>query len=82
MPQNKAKNRTNADALIGAHAIVQETIDNLHESGSVKVKGLVWTARSTDDDITIPAGSLVTVCEISGVKLICKPKAETSAADN
>ena len=77
MPQSKTKNRTNADALIGTHGIVQEEIDNLCEKGSVKVKALVWTARSIDDTVKIPAGTIVTVCDIAGVKLICKPQIET-----
>lgn len=76
MPQNKSKNRTNVDALIGTHGIVEEDIDNLHETGSVKVKALMWTARSTDDTVKIPAGSIVRICEISGVKLICEPQVE------
>lgn len=73
LPQSKP-NRMNADALIGSHGIVEETVDNLRETGSVKVKSLVWTARSTDDAVTIPAGSLVTIREIRGVKLICEPR--------
>ncbi len=72
LPQSKP-NKMNADALIGSHAIVEEEINNLLETGSVKVKALVWTARSTDDKVVIPSGTIVTVCEIAGVKLICKP---------
>ncbi len=78
LPQSKPTNM-NADALIGTHAIVEETIDNLRETGSVKVKSLVWTARSTDDSVVIPAGNLVTVCEIRGVKLICEPRRANEA---
>ena len=73
LPQSKPSN-LNADALIGATAVVEEAIDNVYGKGSVKIKGLVWTARSTEDDVKIPAGSLVTVCDIAGVKLICKRK--------
>lgn len=78
LPQSKPV-KTNADALIGSHGIVEEEINNLRETGSVKSKALVWTARSTDDAVIIPAGSLVTVCEIRGVKLICKPLETTDA---
>ena len=63
---------TNADALIGAKGIVEEKIDNLHETGSVKLRGLVWSARSADEAVTIEAGSIVTVEKIVGVKLICR----------
>ncbi len=73
LPQSKPSS-TNADALIGTHGIVEEEIDNLRETGSVKVKALVWTARSTDDSVTIPAGTVVMIREISGVKLICEPQ--------
>ena len=78
LPQHSKSTKTNADALIGTHGIVVEEINNIHETGSVKVKSLVWTARSTDDAVTIPAGSIVTICEISGVKLICKMQNEES----
>lgn len=75
LPQSKST-KTNADALIGEHAVVQEEINNIYETGSVKVKSLVWTARSVDDSVVIPAGSIVTVTEIRGVKLICKMQSE------
>ena len=70
----KKKHQTNSDALIDAKGIVEEEINNIHEAGSVKVRGLVWTARSASDDIIIPAGTVVRVVEISGVKLICEPQ--------
>lgn len=75
LPQSKPT-QMNADAMIGTHCLVTETIDNLHEQGSVKIKGVVWSARSTDDAVKIEAGQLVTVAEIAGVKLICKPYTE------
>ena len=68
----------NADSLIGEIGIVQEEINNLAESGSVKIRSLVWTARSADNETVIPAGTAVTVTEIRGVKLICKPNEETN----
>lgn len=60
---------TNADRCIGAPAIVTQRIDNLHETGSVTLKGTVWTARSADNGI-IEEGETVTVRAIEGVKLI------------
>ena len=71
LPQSRPQN-LNADALIGMHAVVQEEINNLYETGSVKVNGLVWSARSVAEGDMIPAGSIVTVREIRGVKLICE----------
>ena len=71
MPKKK-EHKMNVDAMIGARGIVEEEIDNIREKGSVKVRGLIWTARSANDEVTIPAGSVVTVMQVSGVKLICK----------
>jgi membrane protein implicated in regulation of membrane protease activity len=70
LPQSRST-RMNADSLIGDHAVVVEEINNLRETGSVKINALVWTARSTDNAVIIPAGSLVKVEAIEGVKLIC-----------
>lgn len=65
---------TNADALIGQTAIVTENLDNLAQSGAVRVNGLEWSARSVDDCIKAEKGTLVVIREINGVKLICEPK--------
>lgn len=59
---------TNADRVIGREARVTEDIDNLNSGGAVSVDGKVWTARS-ETDAPIPAGSLVRVLRIEGVKL-------------
>lgn len=61
---------TNADCSIGRAAVVTERIDNLAATGAVKLDGVVWTARSTDDAVAIEAGERVTVRAIEGVKLI------------
>ena len=61
--------RTNIDRIIGERAIVTEEIDNLRAIGSVKADGKSWSARSADGSI-IPAGSVVEVQKIDGVKLI------------
>ena len=70
----REKEKTKSDALIGARGIVEDEIDNIHETGSVKIRGLVWSARSANDAVKIPVGSLVTIKEIVGVKLICEPE--------
>ena len=62
--------KTNADSLIGETCLVDEPINNIKSEGSVKVKSLTWTARSTDDDITFKKGDRVVVTDIKGVKLI------------
>ena len=61
---------TNADRSIGRTAVVTERIDNLAATGAVKLDGVVWTARSTDDAVAIESGERVTVRAIEGVKLI------------
>lgn len=60
---------TNADRVIGAAALVTETIDNTQAQGQVKVNGQVWSARS-EQDVVIPAGTDVKVLRIEGVKVI------------
>lgn len=67
--KSKSGAKTNADALIGQAAVVTEEISNLNAKGSVKIRGLEWSARSSNGD-DIPKESYVTVKEIDGVKLI------------
>lgn len=59
---------TNADRVIGAEAMVTEDIDNIQGKGAVQVSGVTWTARS-EHDVTIPAGTLVKILRIEGVKV-------------
>ena len=61
--------KTNADALIGQSAVVTEEISNINSKGSVKIRGLEWSARSVTGD-TIQKEAYVTVKEIDGVKLL------------
>ena len=63
------KEPTNADRVIGETAYVTEQIDNIRETGAVKVLGAEWSARSRDDSI-IPSGAKVKVVEIRGVKAV------------
>ena len=60
---------TNADRNIGESGITLTEINNLEAKGEVKVKGVVWTARSENGEV-IPKGSEVRVKSIEGVKLI------------
>ncbi|MGM9681463.1 MAG: NfeD family protein [Eubacteriales bacterium] len=66
---------TNADRVIGMTAVVTEEIDNVAETGEVKVGGIRWTARS-QDGTKIEKGAEVVVLEIEGVKLICRRRTE------
>ena len=71
-PLCRRQQATNADRIIGQTAVVTEPIDNVLETGAVKINGKIWTARSTTD-AQIAIGTRVTVVEIRGVKAIVKP---------
>lgn len=69
---NKNREKTNASGVIGKQAIVTREIDNLHGEGQVTVGGQEWSARNTEGDKVIPEGTIVTVEEIKGVKLMVR----------
>ena len=59
---------TNTDALIGRVCMVTEDIDPL-EGGRVKLGDVTWRAHSKNA-VAIPAGTLVTVLQIRGAKVL------------
>ena len=59
--------KTNVDAIIGSQGYVTADIDNLAATGKVNLGAMEWTARSTTGQ-NIPAGTLVKVDRIEGVK--------------
>lgn len=63
--------KTDTELLIGRSVKVVEDIDNLNETGAVKVNGQIWSARMDNDSASACVGEFVTVVSISGVKLIC-----------
>ena len=63
---------TNADRVIGEEAQVTEDIDNIRGKGAVTIRGITWSARSQDDS-AIPAGTMVRVLRIEGVKVFVEP---------
>ena len=63
------KTATNADRHLGKTALVTEEINNLHETGAVKLDGVIWTARAKDDQ-AIPVGTVIRVLNIQGVKVV------------
>lgn len=65
---------TNTDVCIGKQALVTEEINNILGTGQAKIRGIVWTARSTEENTIIKEGSTVIVTAIEGVKLIVKPE--------
>src|ERR671910_807032 len=54
-----AQLRTGTAALVGRTAMVTERISNDEGTGSVKLEGESWTARSYDEDAVIEAGKRV-----------------------
>lgn len=71
---NKDRVKTNAESMVGKQAIVISEIDNLQGIGQVTVGGLEWSARTTEEGITLPVGSVVIIRAISGVKLMVEEK--------
>lgn len=66
---------TNADRHLGKSALVTEEINNLRQTGAVKLDGVTWTARTEGNEV-IPAGALIEVLRIEGVKVIVAPQKE------
>lgn len=65
--------KTNVDSVIGSEGYVTQDIDNLSATGQVKLGGMEWTARSASGK-PIPAGTLVKVERIEGVKVFVSPE--------
>lgn len=65
--------KTNVESLAGKTARVTEEINNEMGQGTAVLNGQEWTARSADDTV-LPAGSLVVVDAVSGVKLLVHKK--------
>ena len=60
--------RTNIDSVIGATGIVVTPVNNIAALGQVQINGMEWSARSSDNS-HIPAGALVRVDRVEGVKV-------------
>ncbi len=73
---NQGRQKTNAESLIGQHALVLEEIDTLQARGRVEVGGQEWSAKTDRPDGRIEAGSVVVIDGIQGVKLIVREKEE------
>lgn len=60
---------TNSELDIGKTAVVIEEINPPLTKGRVKLNGVDWSAR-TSDDSSVPEGTVVTVEKIEGSKLV------------
>ena len=66
----KNTEKTNVEGLLGKTAVVIQKIDNLAQSGQVRINDIEWMARTSDDSIILPEGTVVVIKEVHGVKLI------------
>ena len=64
--------RTNVNSLIGKKAVVIQKIDNLSQTGQVRINDIEWMARTESDEEIIPEESVVEIEAVRGVKLIVK----------
>ena len=62
--------KTNADSLVGRNAVVVQKIDNLAQTGQVRINDVEWIARSAAEEKTFESGGIVRIERIEGVKLI------------
>ena len=71
---NKNTEKTNVDSLLGKTAVVIQEINNLAQTGQVRINDIEWMARTSDDSARIPVGTVVVIRAVRGVKLIVEPK--------
>ena len=64
--------KTNVDAVLGQTGYVVEPIDNIKGTGRVKLGGMEWSARSTEE-APVEADTLVKVDRVEGVKVFVTP---------
>lgn len=67
---NASRIKTNYEGIIGKVIRLQETADNLNETGKAVVNGVDWMVRTGSDSVVLEEGTLVRIVGISGVKLI------------
>ena len=71
---NKDTEKTNVNSFPGKTAVVIQKIDNLAQTGQVRINDIEWLARTPDDNVTIPEGTVVVIKEVHGVRLIVEKK--------
>lgn len=69
---NKDTERTNVSSLLGKKAVVTKRIDNLAQTGQVKINDVEWLARTFDDEEILPENTVVIIREVRGVTLYVK----------
>ena len=82
MVENKKINQaTNLDLNTGKEAVVTEEINNLSETGAIRIGGLVWSARSVDNSV-IPEGDIVIFDNVQGNRAFVYKKPDDTAEEN
>jgi membrane protein implicated in regulation of membrane protease activity len=64
--------RTGTSALVGRSAMVIEEVNA--QGGRVRIGGELWSSRSYDESVVIPAGSTVDVFAIEGATALVHPR--------
>ena len=64
---------TNLELYIDKVVAVTEEIDNIKDTGAVKMNRIIWSARSTDGSV-IPEGDYAVIKKIQGNKVIVARK--------
>lgn len=67
---NRNTVKTNSESLVGKTARITKEVNNTEGTGAAVLNGQEWTARAEDDKNIYPAGTMVEVKDIRGVKLI------------
>lgn len=67
----KEKRMTNVDEMIGKKGVMIKGCDELNY-GEIKVNGVIWTAISVDEKVSINANEVVEIIAVNGNKLVVK----------
>ena len=70
----KDTEKTNVEGLLGKKAVVIQKINNLAQTGQVRINDIEWMARTSDDSVTIPVGTVVVIEAVHVVRLIVRPQ--------
>lgn len=76
--KNNTKDELNMNGIVGKKAIVVEDIDNLKNTGKVKINGEVWKAVNENESEVILSDTQVDIIKVDGVKLIVKKADSTN----
>ncbi|MBQ6106330.1 MAG: NfeD family protein [Lachnospiraceae bacterium] len=71
---NRRRTKTNVEAVIGKTVRVIEAVNNLADTGRVKLDGMEWAAVCVDDNMTLSVGEFAVVERVEGVKLVIRNK--------